>query len=287
MPAKYEHEDATNTFWARSMVELARIIRIICHNIYHPTTSLSPRHKFEFAQKLEAALLQWKAKILPIFDLGKTTLMESESTTKRKLIAKLRFHHTRILLHRPFLVLAVRQNDCASYAESVDACLDACKQIIRLLYDTFLNRPFFRTWWCNATYVFGAVVTVLYAKTLPAHDHNESLTKVLGNALDILQAMQGVPWIAELSRLTQEIWQVVQTLASGQPGTPRISPDNEQLPSASPRRSSTWPFPDEDVFGSFAELQEEQFPSSLEGNPFGGLSDFFTDSELNIPFIQN
>jgi hypothetical protein len=90
MPPGFDVEDTQVLFFRRSMTELAYILKQVSEDIYHRPSKIDLKEKCKAALKLDEALLHWKSQLSPIFDLDSTPLTERESTTKRKVVLKLR-----------------------------------------------------------------------------------------------------------------------------------------------------------------------------------------------------
>jgi hypothetical protein len=77
-------------FFARSMTELAHILKQTSDEIYHIGSTSSRQDKSEAALRLDKKLVRWKEDISPVFDMENNSLTERESSTKRKVVLKLR-----------------------------------------------------------------------------------------------------------------------------------------------------------------------------------------------------
>ncbi len=89
MPKGFGRDDDHNLFFARAMTELAYILKCTLEEIYHDS-SKSLEQKSRDALALDDKLLNWRRQLAPMYDLDKTSLTEKESTTKRKVVLKLR-----------------------------------------------------------------------------------------------------------------------------------------------------------------------------------------------------
>jgi hypothetical protein len=211
LPIQYATGSDQNVFFARAMTELAFILKRTSEEIYHSQN----RSQVEMAQtalKLDEDLALWKSQLSLVFDLDNTSLTEPETVTKRKIVLKLRYYSARILIHRVFLVASAYQGSSSSFSSNIQLCLNASQETIQLLYDTFLNRPFFRTWWYNTTYAFNSITIILYV--LVSHlqkDNSEELLKVVEKSLKIFQAMGGITIARRCMELTQEIFDIAKT----------------------------------------------------------------------------
>ena len=177
------YEDQAINF-TRAMTELAQILRRISEGIYHPHAASDKEKKILTAMHLDADLDQLQNDVVLAFNLNDISLTESETTTKRKVILKLRksnlisslhpdwsahhfsdtgFYRARILLHRQTLLAAAACRGTPHYDQSARICIEAAEQTIRLLYDTYLHRPYFRSWWDNTVHAFDATCILLFA----------------------------------------------------------------------------------------------------------------------------
>ncbi|KAJ9614973.1 hypothetical protein H2200_001047 [Cladophialophora chaetospira] len=203
-----------NLFFARSNTELARLLRQISEAIYHTASPADDRlhvNRHQAALNLDAKLVQWKKDLKPVFDLSDASLTERESVTKRKIILQLRYHSARIMIHRPFLVTAACQQNAGILETNVRTCLDAARETVELLYHTFINRTFIRTWWYNTTYAFNAASVILYVLVTGLHrGSSKDLLLDVEKTLKIFQAMDVISIARRCAKLTEEILQVAR-----------------------------------------------------------------------------
>ncbi len=100
---------------------------------------------------------------------------------------------------------------------NVDRCLLAAKETIYLLHDTFINRPFFRTWWYNTTWAFNAITIILYVLVSRLKPENrEDLLIDVEKTLSIFRAMNGIRVARRCADLTEEIFQIIKMLIRDQ-----------------------------------------------------------------------
>lgn len=90
MPRDFGRDDDYVLFFARSMTELAQILKRTSEDIYHDPMSKPIDQKSQSALALDRMLFLWKQQLAPIFDLESASLTEKEPITKRKLVLKLR-----------------------------------------------------------------------------------------------------------------------------------------------------------------------------------------------------
>jgi hypothetical protein len=276
------------------MTELAYILKRTSEEIYHSPPTVSQIDKSVAALNLDRDLLQWKAQLAPIFYLDDTPLTEPESVTKRKIVLKLRFYSARILIHRPFLVAAAYQGSSSHFSANIQHCLGSSRETIHLLYDTFMNRPFFRTWWYNTTYAFNAITIILYV--LVSHlqkGSSEELLKVVEKSLKIFQAMDGIAVARRCAELTQEIFDVAkmsvqaqqnQTHASSLAGAgDGLVKENVQV-AVAPQA-----VPDGDVWGGLdaSNLQNDFFASLVNPNILDNFGANLAHMDLDLASFEN
>lgn len=236
MPKGFGRDDDDLLFYARSMTELAYILKRTSEDIYHNPTAKSLDLRSRSALVLDKLLISWKQQLAPRFDLDTTTLTEKESMTKRKVVLKLRegnrsglccdnlanypssgFYSARILIHRPFLISAAYSKVSSTLPSNVDFCLSAARETIHLLYDTFINRPFFRTWWYNTTYAFNAITIILYVLVSPLQPKNyDDLLSDVEKTLGIFRAMDGIAVARRCADLTEEIFEIAKNSIQNQ-----------------------------------------------------------------------
>lgn len=121
------------------------------------------------------------------------------------------------MIHRTFLISAAYSKTSSTLSTNVDICLAAARETIHLLYDTFINRPFFRTWWYNTTYAFNAITIILYVLVSPLQpEKSEDLLSDVEKTLNIFRAMSGVNVARRCAELTEEIFEIVKMSIQGQ-----------------------------------------------------------------------
>lgn len=144
------------------MVHFGFLLRRISKEIYHDSKGLTALQKSTIALELDELLQQWRSNLPDWLNLNSVSFREPEWASKQKLVLKLSknastinfalhltdfegYLNARILLHRPFLTTSA-DNLVVSYDQHVDPCLDAARETIRTLYDSYANRHYFRTW---------------------------------------------------------------------------------------------------------------------------------------------
>ena len=278
------------------MTELAYILKRTSEEIYHSPSAISQVDKSVAALNLDRDLLQWKAQLAPIFDLDDTPLTEPESVTKKKIVLKLRFYSARILIHRSFLVAAAYQGSSSQLVANIQHCLDASRETIHLLYDTFMNRPFFRTWWYNTTYAFNAITIILYV--LVSHlqkGSSEELLKVVEKSLKIFQAMDGIAVARRCAELTQEIFDVAKMSVQAQQNQSQV-PNNggdslvQGVAQAAPAIQAVMDSQDNgNIWGDIdaSNLQNDFFASLADPNILDNFGANLANMDLDLASFEN
>lgn len=72
------------------MTNLATIMHRASNTLYPIIFKRSQEPKLDAAMALDAQLIKWKRVVSSMFDLDQSSLKEQESTTKRKIMLKLR-----------------------------------------------------------------------------------------------------------------------------------------------------------------------------------------------------
>ncbi|KAJ6443673.1 Zn(2)-C6 fungal-type DNA-binding domain-containing protein [Purpureocillium lavendulum] len=198
------------------MVSFAAILRRISKELYHDSKGLSLQQKSTVATELDALLDDWKAQLPAYLDFGQVSFREAEWAAKQKLVLHLRYLNARIVLHRLFLE-APMSRTTSQLSQHVDSCLDAARVTIRIMYDAYTNRHYFRTWWYNSTYTLYAGMVVLYIvmlgnTTVPS---NELLDDVI-KAQDILQSMEEAVVARRSANLIREGLEVARACVEDQ-----------------------------------------------------------------------
>jgi hypothetical protein len=198
------------------MVHFAAILRRISKELYYDSKGLTLLQKSAVAMELNTLLNDWKARLPEYLDFGRVSFREEEWAAKQKLVLHLRYLNARIVLHRPFLEAPMSRTK-AQMSRHVDSCLDAARDTIRVMYDAYTNRHYFRTWWYNSTYTLYAGMIVLYIVMLghTTVSSNELLDDVI-KAQDILQSMEEAIVAQRSANLIREGLEVARACVQGQ-----------------------------------------------------------------------
>ncbi|KAF2659393.1 hypothetical protein K491DRAFT_591111 [Lophiostoma macrostomum CBS 122681] len=197
------------------MVHFATILQRISKELYYDSKGLSLSEKSELAKELDALLNNWKAQLPEHLHFSRISFREEEWSSKQKLVLHLRHLNARILLHRPFLEEAASRTH-SGMSGHVDSCLDASRATIRVMYDAYTNRHYFRTWWYNSTYTLYAGMIVLYIVML-GHltvSDDELLDDAI-KAQDILQSMEETVVARRSADLIREGLEVARACVQG------------------------------------------------------------------------
>jgi hypothetical protein len=208
VPPEAENRSVSMT---NEMVHFATVLRRVSKELYHNSKGLTLSEKSTVAHELDLLLDDWKAQLPEWLDFERVSLREEEWSGKQKLVLHVRYLNAKILIHRPFLAASPSMEEPQT-STHVAFCLDAARETIRVLYDAYANRHYFRTWWYNSTYTLYAGMIVLYVIMLgqPAIPSSVLLNDVI-KAQDILQSMEEAPVARRSADLLREGFEVAQT----------------------------------------------------------------------------
>lgn len=198
------------------MVHFAAILRRISKELYYDSKGLTLLQKSAVAGELDTLLDDWKARLPEYLDFGRVSFREEEWAAKQKLVLHLRYLHAKLVLHRPFMEPPISRTE-AQILKHIEACLDAARDTIRVMYDAYTNRHYFRTWWYNSTYTLYAGMVVLCIVMLgqSAASSKELLDDVI-KAHDILQSMEEATVARRSANLMWEGLEVARPWVQGQ-----------------------------------------------------------------------
>lgn len=151
-----------NVAMINEMVYFGFLLRRISKEIYHDSKGLNMSQKSGVAIELDALLKRWRDQLPEWLNLDSVSFREPEWASKQKVVLQLSaipswpiavflltknegYLNARILLHRPFLATSTSK-DFLSCDKHVEPCLEAARETIRVLYDSYANRHYFRTW---------------------------------------------------------------------------------------------------------------------------------------------
>lgn len=192
------------------MVRFAVLLRRISKELYHNSKGLTWLQKSSVAIELDGLLDDWKRKLPDWLRFDIVTFREADWAAKQKLVLHLRYLNARVILHRPFLADLTRERE-SNRQKHVDLCVDAARKTIQLLYDSYANRHYFRTWWYNSTYTLYASMIVLYVimlghTTVPSNNLMDDVKK----GRDILRSMEEASVARRSADLISEVLDVAQ-----------------------------------------------------------------------------
>jgi len=204
------------------MVSFADILRAASDDLYSlfsikPLAQLS-RTAFE----LDDALEQWRHNLPPMLMLDEVSLRDPEWLSKQKVVLKLRYWNARIILHRQ-LLMASAAHDSEAWSKHIAPCLEASHKTIQLLYDTYLHRNYFRTWWYNTTYLLYASMIILYVIPLRhCRADDEDLIGDVEKSLEILKSMDVVHVPHGCAQLISEVLEITKQQISSRKVGPEL-----------------------------------------------------------------
>ncbi|KAK9776256.1 putative Fungal-specific transcription factor domain-containing protein [Seiridium cardinale] len=196
----------------KSMVDLSRITRSICLDIYLPET-ITPR-TVALAYRLEQDLDKWveglPEAIRPRQATGEPVSLKSvrdpQWAKRQRLVLGIRYHNLRILTFGSLLLTSTsnERSTLPGIREGVQKCLDSAKQTIDTIYVTYQHHDFFRTWYYNTTYtVFAASVILVYVMKEASEAEMEPLLRMVAMAIEILETMDECVVALKAAKLMQ------------------------------------------------------------------------------------
>ncbi|KAL5360042.1 fungal-specific transcription factor domain-containing protein [Aspergillus floccosus] len=195
-----------------AMVALAQIMSEASHLLYHsPKRSISERSRI--AMGLDSKLFDWKANLPRCLNIEAASLNDTEWAFKQKLVLRLRFYNTFILIHRPFLAISTSTAESPNTLQHVYKCLDAARTSVRMQYESFLHRIYIRTWYVyNTTYaLYGAMILLhLVLSGVPGINDDELLMDV-DKSLDIFESMNNIVVARRCAEMIREVLEVART----------------------------------------------------------------------------
>ncbi|EON61503.1 hypothetical protein W97_00718 [Coniosporium apollinis CBS 100218] len=291
------------------MVALAQLLRELSHEVYQSNSTLTLTERSARSLSLDKRLMVWKDQLPPTLNLEKTSLVEPEWVSKQKIVLRLRFFNARILFHRPFLIAAATEENPEPYLTHVQLCVEVSRKTIELLYDAYVHRPYFRTWWYNATYTLYATMILLYVVLSNIQPGPEDdLLQDVEKSLEIFNAMNMIVVARRCAEITTEILEITRKLVQERREKERPPRQQEStagditgdvLPTVSDPTVHTLPGFGFDITHEnlFDITREDLFASLVDCNLMDGFTDYgsgFVDgpdtdsaaASRNIPVIN-
>ncbi|KAE8382775.1 fungal-specific transcription factor domain-containing protein [Aspergillus bertholletiae] len=204
------------------MVSLAQIMSEASHLLYHsPKRPMSEMS--QIALNLDNKLEEWKSNLPSFLNVDVASLNDSEWAFKQKLVLRLRFYNTRILIHRPFLAASTCAANSPNLFQHGHICLTAARTSIQMQYESFLHRIYIRTWWYNTTYaLYGAMILLhLILSGFPGVNEEE-LFKDVEKSLEIFHSMTNIIVARRCSEMIREVLNVARACVSRRGAVPTI-----------------------------------------------------------------
>ncbi|KAI4717788.1 hypothetical protein E4T48_06004 [Aureobasidium sp. EXF-10727] len=175
---------------------------------YDQRDGVTTSQKSTAAFFIDALLDQWKLGLPAWHNFDVVDFREPEWAAKQKLVLQLRYLNARVILHRPFLSDST-MGPLQERQKHIDLCLEAARKTIQILYESYANKHYFRTWWYNSTYTLYAGMIVLYVVMLGhstvAHD---VLLDDVKKSRDILRSMEEASVARRSADLLSEVLEV-------------------------------------------------------------------------------
>ncbi|KAJ5930042.1 transcriptional regulator family: Fungal Specific TF [Penicillium verhagenii] len=192
------------------MVSLAQIMSEASHQLYH-SAQRSLSDKSRLAMGLDRRLQEWKSNIPAFLNLDARPLSDPEWAFKQKLVLRLRYYNTRILIHKPFLVASTTNAESAEFQQHLHICLEAARMSIKMQYESFMHRIYIRTWWYNTTYaLYGSMILLhLILSNFPGLPDEELLEDV-EKSLEIFSSMDDIIVARRCAEMLREVLEVAR-----------------------------------------------------------------------------
>ncbi|KAK5994363.1 putative transcriptional regulatory C3C7.04-like protein [Cladobotryum mycophilum] len=208
------------------MVDLAEIIRSVGANSAQPNDRTGLSEKATVATQLERRLVDWKSSLPLQLNFEISPLDENELVTKQKIVLKLRFLYTNMLIHRQFLMSAATLSTRDQFSRNILSCVKAAREAIYFVHTTYQHRPYFRTWFYNTTYILDASMVLLYvilsnASPFPVQDIISDVEK----SLEIFAAMKMLAVARRCAEVIKDVLDVAKRF-HGQAHKPMEQTDN-------------------------------------------------------------
>ncbi|KAL2814954.1 fungal-specific transcription factor domain-containing protein [Aspergillus granulosus] len=196
-----------------AMVSLAQIMSEASQLLYH-SPKRSTGEKSRVSERLDDKLLQWKSTLPDFLNIDVASLNDPEWAFKQKLVLRLRFYNTRILINRPFLAASMSTTG-NSLLPHLHTCLSAAKSTIQMQYEAFLHRIYIRTWWYNTTYALYASMILLHVILSGYPDiRDEELLADVEKSLEIFESMNNIVVARRCSEMIREVLEVARSCAT-------------------------------------------------------------------------
>lgn len=151
-------------------------------------------------------LKAWRESLRPVLDIDQPSLTDPDWRLQQKVVLKLRFLNACIMLHRPYLLLLARNGLRTELMGHVHLCVEASISTVDTLYDSYLQRPFFRTWWYNAIYLLYACMAILYALLSDVGEWpGQTLIESAKRGLGILEIMKSNGVAGRIALVVREV----------------------------------------------------------------------------------
>ncbi|OGE47467.1 hypothetical protein PENARI_c043G10213 [Penicillium arizonense] len=263
----------------KHMVDISRLIRTICVNIY--MLNLTLEKTTAVAAQIEQNIERWvetlPPELRPLIEVGQRrplkAAMVPQYVKRQRLATTTRYHNLRILLFGRLLMkssMAERASN-AQLQEQIGKCLDSARLTIEIVYEIFQHQDFFRTWFYNTTYtIFAASIILVYIFQAPPESEYDALFGQVETAIEILETMEESVVAAKAAKLIQT------ALISARERTTTFDPGNAQTTLAD------WNFlPMNGLWGPFNMACDD--PSAGVRLQF---SDFGADCSLSDDIIE-
>lgn len=180
------------------MIPFAHITRRVAIDMYLSKSSM--RDKISLANDIESQMDIWLStlpeKIRPGFtreEGGLRILKDPKWARRQRLVLQIRYWNVKMVLYRPCLIYASQSPQRLPMAleATVAKCVDAARNTIEIMHETFRHHVFFRTWWYNTTYIlYAASIVLCYATRVASSPEKPDLFRLIDMTVELFEAME-------------------------------------------------------------------------------------------------
>ncbi|KAL7893282.1 fungal-specific transcription factor domain-containing protein [Trichoderma sp. TUCIM 5745] len=259
---EHKDQDEPCTHLIRCMAELADIHYRIATETQQYRAKQITSSQPQVSKYWEAALDLWHSGLPPELNLDTASLDEPQRISKQKVVLKLRYLNAKILMHRSFLISSGDSDITNELSSHTACCIAAARSSIQLVHTTYLNRPYFRTWWYNCTYVLDATMVLLYViLSQSTTQQADDIVRDIEKSLEIFKSMKALAVARRCFDITEEVLnavkrnneaasrgrQAMNSPVDGRPSSDDLHPDTAD------QGLGTWEFSQEELFASLVD----------------------------------
>jgi hypothetical protein len=180
------------------MIPFAHITRRVSVAMYLSKASM--REKISWTDEIESQMDVWLSTLPEKIRPGATRendsfriLKDPKWARRQRLVLQIRYWNVKMVLYRPCLIYASQnaQRLPVVLEATVAKCVDAARNTIEIMHETFRHHVFFRTWWYNTTYIlYAASIILCYATRVASSPEKPDLFRLIDMTVEIFEAME-------------------------------------------------------------------------------------------------